>query len=103
MAEIVVSEWKPLRKGSLLGFVTVTMRSGLIFREVSVLASHDKVWASPASKPMIDRNGCVMKNAAGKIRYSPIVSFVDATIRERWSAAVVAAVRAAYPEAFSDV
>ena len=52
---------------------------------------------------MIDRNGCVIVDDRGKRKYSPIVSFADPTIRERWSAAVVAAVRATFPEIFRDV
>ena len=102
MSDISVSEWKPLRKGSLLGFVTVTMPSGLIFHEAPVSSSHGKFWASPPSKPMIDRNGCVIVDDRGKRKYSPIVSFADPTIRERWSAAVVAAVRAAFPEVLAE-
>ena len=52
---------------------------------------------------MIDRNGFVIVDDRGKRKYSPIVSFADPTIRERWSRGVVSALRAAYPEAFSDV
>lgn len=92
------SKWKPMRKGSLLGFVTVETPSGLIFHEVSILASNGTYWASPPSKPMLDGSGSVMTDDTGKRRYSPVVSFASKAIRDRFSGAIIAAVRAAFPE-----
>ena len=100
--QIVVSDWKPLRKGSLRGFVTVSMPSGMTVHEVSIMQSNGRAWASPPSKPMIDRNGCVMLDDAGKRRYAQIIEFASAEIRHRWSEAVIAALLAAYPEALDD-
>ena len=97
-----VSDWKPLRKGSLRGFVTVSMPSGMVVHEVAVYVTNGKAWAKPPSKPMIDRNGCVMLDDAGKKRYSPLFAFASAEIRHRWSEAVVAALLAAHPEALAD-
>ena len=57
-------------------------------------------WASPPSKPMVDRNGVVLKDEAGKVKYSPIVELTSKEIRNRWSSAVIDAMRAAHPEAF---
>ncbi len=94
-----VSNWKALRKGSLLGFVSVTMPSGMTLHEVCVMTSHGRFWASPPSKPMIDRNGIVMTGDDGKRRYSPIIEFESKDTRERWSDAVIEAVKAAHPEA----
>ena len=102
MATITISDWKPLTSGSLRGFVTISMPSGMIVREVSVYATNGKVWAKPPSKPMIDRNGCVMLDDAGKRRYAQIIEFSSAEIRHRWSEAVVAALLAAHPEALDE-
>ena len=42
-----------------------------------------------------------MKDATnGKVRYAPIIEFTSKEIRDRWSAAVIEAMRAAHPEAF---
>jgi hypothetical protein len=100
--EIVVSDWKPLRRGTLRGFVTATLPSGLIMHEISVFVSNGRAWAMPPSKPMIDRNGCVMLDDAGKKRYSPLFEFASPEIRHRWSEAVVAALLAAHPEALDE-
>ncbi|WP_114910734.1 hypothetical protein [Acidibrevibacterium fodinaquatile] len=100
--EIVVSDWKPLRRGTLRGFVTVSMPSGMIVREVSIGQSHGRAWAMPPSKPMIDRNGCVMLDDAGRRRYSPVIEFISKSVRDRWSSSVVDALREAHPEALAN-
>ena len=60
----VATNWKPLRKGALLGFVDVSMPSGITFREVSVLETNGRYWASAPSKPMLDRRPESALNAA---------------------------------------
>ena len=97
----VATNWRPLRKGSLIGFVSVSMPSGIIIHEVSILETNGRFWASPPSKPMIDRNGAVMTGDDGKRRYSALIEFADRDTRARWSAAVIAALRAAEPEALA--
>jgi hypothetical protein len=44
--------------------------------------------------------GIAMKDDAGKIRYAPFIEFRSKEIRDRWSSAVIDALRAAHPEAF---
>ena len=95
----VATNWKPLRKGSLVGFVSITMPSGITIHEVSILETNGRFWASPPSKPMIDRDGRVMIGDDGKRRYAPFLEFSDRDTRSRWSAGVVAALRTAEPEA----
>lgn len=98
-----ILEWRPLRKNSLLGFAKVEFRSGLIFSDITVLTGERGAWASPAAKPLIDRAGAVMKDSTtGKVRYAPIIEFTSKEIRDRWSAAVIDALRATHPEAFEE-
>jgi hypothetical protein len=47
----------------------------------------------------MERDDVSMKNQRGKIRYSPLIEFTSKEVRDRWSAAVIDAMRAAYPEA----
>jgi hypothetical protein len=64
---------------------------------VTILTSEKGPWASPPSKPMIGRDGAVMKDDKGKVRYVPIIEFRDKDTRDRWSASVIDAVQAAHP------
>jgi hypothetical protein len=97
-----ILDWKPLRKNSLLGFCKVEFPSGLVISDITVLTSPRGPWASPPSKTMVDRNGVVLKDAAGKIRYSRFIECKSKEIRDRWSSAVIEAMRAAHPGVFTD-
>ncbi len=94
-----ILDWRPLRKNSLLGFVKVELPSGMVIADVTALDGERGAWASPPSKPMIDRDGAVMRDATGKVRYTPIIEFTSKEIRNRFSESVIAALRQSHPEA----
>lgn len=98
---IQIRDWRPMRRGSLLGFAKIELPSGMILADVTILAGDRGPWASPPSKPMIDRDGAAMKDGNGKVRYSPLVEFTSKDVRERFSAAVIDGLRAAHPKAFA--
>ena len=102
MATITISDWKPRRSGALRGFVTVTLPSGMILHEICVLETSGKAWCAPPSKPMLGRDGAHMLDANGKKQYSQIIEFTTKEIRDRFSAAVIAALLTAHPEALAD-
>jgi hypothetical protein len=102
MSATRILERRPLRRNSLLGFAKVELSSGLVISDVTILTGERGPWASPASKPMIDRDGVSMKDQRGKIRYSPFIEFASKEIRGRWSAAVIVAMSATHPEVFED-
>jgi hypothetical protein len=72
-----------------------------VINDIVILNGDRGPWASPPSKPTLDRDGVAMKDQRGKIRYSPLIEFTSMAIRDRWSAAVIDAMRAAHPEALS--
>lgn len=92
-ATIIVSDWKPVERNSLRGFCMVSLPSGLILHDVSVYCKDSRWWASPASKPMLDRDGKAMRGEDWKIKYLPIVSFASKEIRDRFSEQVIEALR----------
>jgi hypothetical protein len=98
-ATITVSDFKPISAGAMRGFADVHLPSGMVLHRCSIFAKDDKTWASPPSKQVIGRDGTVQKTADGKTRYEQVVSFVDRPTQERWSAAVIEALRIAHPEA----
>ena len=95
------TNWRPLRKGSLVGFVSVSMPSGITIHEVSILETNGRFWASPPSKPMIDRTGFAMIGDDGRRRFTPVIEFATREIRSRWSDSVIEALRTAEPGALA--
>jgi hypothetical protein len=90
--------WKPLVKNSLRGFATVLLPIGLKISDVPVLISNGKTWASLPSKPQLDQDGQHKRDVNGKAAYSPILEWKDRDLSDRFSQAVVALVRADYPD-----
>ena len=101
MSAILIRDWRPVRKGALLGFARVELPSGMILADCTVMTGERGPWVSPPSKPMIGRDGTALKDAdTGRVKYQPIIEFASREIRDRFSTAVVEALRDAHPEAF---
>jgi hypothetical protein len=97
MAEFLsLLEWKPLARNSLRGFATVRLGRALKISDISVHNSNGKRWASLPSKPQISGDS-VQKDANGKIRYVPILQWLDREAADRFSNAVIEAVEALHP------
>jgi hypothetical protein len=95
--------WKVFRKNSLRGFAVVELPIGLRIHDIPILASHNKIWASLPAKPQIDRDGQHKRDANGKPVYVPVLEWKDRDLAVRFSQAVVALVRAEYPEDLGDL
>ena len=93
--------WRPVQRNSLQGFATIQQPGGMVIADIAVHERDGKAWASPPSKPMLDRDGRQMRDAEGKARWSNLISFVDRATQATWSDAVVAAVRAEHPGALA--
>jgi hypothetical protein len=48
---------------------------------------------------MLDREGNVLRDEVGKIRYVPVVGFFNHGTRSSWSRQIVKALRAEFPDA----
>lgn len=89
---ISIVEFKPLRRGSLLGFATINVQQmRMTIRDVTVHESHGKRWASLPSKPQVGRDRELVKDADGKLKYSPVFEFDSRAVSDAFSAAVLAA------------
>jgi hypothetical protein len=100
MSGAVIEDFTPVIKASLRGFARVRMPSGTIYHDVGIHQSDDTWWAIPASKARIGRDGMQLKDPAGKLLWSPVVTFVSTELRTKFSEAVIAALRKAHPEVF---
>ena len=97
---VTIFDWKPLHRATLRGFLTAHLPSGMNLHDVSVHYRDGTWWASPASKPLLGADGIAMRDADGKIRYSPVVSFESKTARQRFKSGIIDALRLAHPETF---
>lgn len=98
---LLVEDFTAVRRNSLRGFVKVTLPSGMILSDVALHLTNDQFWASPPSKPILSREGVALRDEAGKVRYVPVVAFASKELRDKFSAAVIAAVQATFPEALA--
>ena len=90
--------WKPLPRGNLRGFATVEISAiGLRLIDVAILTGSNGPWAALPSKPELDRDGRRKVDINGKPIYTPVLEWRTREISDRFSAAVIAAVRQAHP------
>lgn len=97
--QFVVEEFSSVERGSLRGFATIRAPSGIVFHSVGIYQKEGAAWASPPSRPKLGRDGAQMRDREGKLLWLPVVSFASKDVRDRFSAAVIEALRASNPEA----
>ena len=91
-----ILSWRPWRNeaGTVLGFISAEMPSGMIINGLKLMVGPKGTpWvATPATK----------REAAdgGKPAWDPIIEFIDRPTRDRFGAAILAALRAQHPDAF---
>jgi len=99
MMPVVILDWKPLAKNSLLGFVKLRL-GALEIIDVTIHCKEGSYWAGLPSKAQIDRDGNTRK-ADGKVQYSPVIAWSTKEARDRFSASVIAALREKHPNALN--
>jgi len=76
----------------------------LEIRDIAVHVKGNSRWAQLPAKPMIDKDGVVLRDReTGKISYSIIFEFTDRATRDAFSHAVIDAVLRAFPDALDEV
>jgi hypothetical protein len=93
--------WKPMAKGALRGFATVALPIELKLIDCPVLVGPNGPWASLPSKPVLDREGKQVR-PSGKPQFPPVPEWRNRELNDRFSAAVIALIRAAPPYALND-
>jgi hypothetical protein len=84
--------FRPFERATLRGFATIVLDNGIAILDVALHERNGKRWCSPPSRPMIDKERRLVIGDDGKIKYAPMIEFVDANTRFRWSDAAVAAI-----------
>jgi hypothetical protein len=107
MAKLTITclSFKPLHRNTLRGFADIRIAElRLSIKDIAVHAKGDGRWAALPARPMIDKDGAVIRDrATGKIQYANIFEFTDRETRDAFSRAVVTAVLNLVPEAFDEV
>jgi hypothetical protein len=92
--------FRAVRKNSLRGFASIRLPNGLVVNDVTIGEASGKRWARLPSKPMVDRDGQLMRDAGGKIRYAPVIEWGTPELRDEFSRRVADLVRRVHPGAF---
>jgi|HubBroStandDraft_6_1064221.scaffolds.fasta_scaffold958855_2 hypothetical protein len=90
--------WQPFRKGPLRGFACVEISAiGLRIYDVPIRTGTNGLWAGLPAKPELDRDGRRKTDINGRALYKPVAEWRTREISDRFSEAVIAAVRRAHP------
>jgi hypothetical protein len=91
---IRASDWRPMQRNSLQGFVTLTLEpSGIVLHDCTVHQKEGREWVGLPGKPQVDRDGQPRKDTtSGKTLYTPVVEIPDRVARERFQRVAMAAV-----------
>ena len=91
--------WKPLIKGNLFDFATIELPIGLKLIDCPVLIGPNRPRASPPSKPRFDKDRRQKADVNGKRAFEPVLEWRGRGLSDRFSAAVVALICTAHPDA----
>ena len=98
---VTLIDWRPIRRNTLRGYAKVLLGSALMIADVPVNVTNGRSWAALPSKPIVI-DGRHAVDDAGKPLYQPVLEWASTSARNRFSAAVVAAVLQSFPAALSD-
>jgi hypothetical protein len=102
MSAPAIADWKPRVSGTLRGFFSASLPSGLVLHECMLHERDGAWWISFPSKPMLGADGVALRDDGGKVRYSaPLISFVSRQAKDRFTNQMLAALRLAQPQVFA--
>ena len=85
--------------GSALAFIDVETPAGMVIRDMKLMRGpNGEHWVATPSIKETDRDGNPIMNDRGRPRYREFIAFRNRQTRDRFSGAVIEAVRAAHPE-----
>ncbi|MGC2198610.1 MAG: hypothetical protein WA633_00460 [Stellaceae bacterium] len=92
--------FQPLVKNALRGFCTVEIQPlGLRIIDCPVLVSHGRAWCALPGKIQVDNSGRQKTDTSGKPLYAAVLQWRNRELSDRFSAAVIGAIRRAHPGA----
>ena len=100
---MTLRSWKPVRKGSLIGFAGVDLPIGLQIDDIVVMAAGSTIWATLPARPVLTTDGRVARlPGSSKPHYVSILRWRDRKLSAAFSRRVVELVREQHPDAFEN-
>jgi hypothetical protein len=97
-----ILEWRKIRKSARAGFVVAHFPLlHITITSITVFESGSRRWASPLARPLLRDDGSPLLDDNNKPRWAPLIKFDDREIGDRFSEAVIGALLAAHPDAFT--
>jgi DNA-binding cell septation regulator SpoVG len=96
-----ILDWRLMQRGALVGSAKIELPSGVIIHDINVMDGASGPWAAMPRRVQVDRNGVALRDSEGRVKYAPIIEFATRELRDRFSSEVIAALRAAHPEALT--
>ena len=92
---IRASDWRPLARNSLLGFVTLSLEpSGIVLHDCTFHSKDGREWVGLPGKPQVGKDGQLRKDqATGKVLYAAVIEIPDKEKHTQFQKAAVSAVR----------
>src|SRR5947207_5283495 len=98
-----VLAFKAIGKSGLAGFASVELGIGLRLLDLPVFSNGQTgPWVALPRKPSLDRDRHQRIGGDGKPLFEPVAEWKDRETSNTFSAAVIALISAAHPEAFQD-
>jgi hypothetical protein len=95
---MILRTWKPVRKGSLIGFAGIALPNGLEIDDIPVLITNGKVWATLPARPVITSDGRVARlPGSSKNQYVNFLRWRDRALSTAFSERVVELIRRQHP------
>jgi DNA-binding cell septation regulator SpoVG len=95
-----ILRFMPHQAGSMLGFLSVEMPSGMIINDLKLMIGPSgKPWLAMPSQKRVDRDGNPVVGPNGKQTYTQFVEFASRTAADRFRRQVLEALRLEHPEA----
>jgi hypothetical protein len=92
-AAITATDWHEMVRGTLQGFLTLRLRSGMVLRKCSHHRQGDKRWIGLPGKPQLDQKGRHrIDPGTGKKLYLPVVEIPSREQRDLFQRLALAAV-----------
>jgi hypothetical protein len=91
--KVICIEWRPCERNTLRGFAKIKIPAwSLVIDGVAIHKRDERQWAQLPSRPQIDKDGTVLREDDGKVKYAKIMEIDDKAKAWAFSDEVVAAV-----------